>query len=754
MKFREMISRHKKLTLGLLAALTGLCVWGMSMMRVQENLHAMIPASIREKVELFEHSPLNKKLFTVITAPTAEEALEGAETVRNYLLKHHLVRTPFLAGPEFAKTLFYALPARFSAEDEKNLPSRLTPEYISRQMEENYQKLLSFEGFLYRPLITADPLNFTGLMAQKLAAFGAETGIDYREGFLSAEDGKILIGLYDYNEAGGFTQAEEFSRKFMQLAGTLSQQVRAFYLGGLRYTVENVSIIRKDLIKITVLVLLALGGVFFFFLRRKTSLLIYLLPVVVLPPAALVTYAVFGHISGITLGFGSVVAGLSVDYSIYTFFAISQTDTSAEDAVQKLKKHLWCNFLTSSLCFLALFCSSVELFKQIAVFSVAGILLAILLALYVFPPFWAEKDLSWAPKTFFSLPVLSKKVAGGVSLFIVLFGIWGVFNTHFSSDLESLNSTSAVFKEEKALFDKVFSQVSAQNALLFVKGTTPEQALENNEKISSLLSASLATARMIPSAKAQRENLARWQQFWTEQQITSLRGLVEKEAAQKGFAPQVFSAFFNQLQNPQKDTLDFTEIYNPLIETEKGEFAVVNIVPNTPQYRELDEKENAVFVSGEDLKENLLSSIKKQAVQIVLLAILFNLLAVGLLFKNTKEVLGSFVPVVLAGCFTFGCFALFKVEVNLFVLVFLPLLMGLGIDYGIFQVMKFGSNHQHLYPPVALLTAALSTLAGFGVLACAEHSVLKIMGLSSFLGISGAMLASLFVLPALLEKKK
>ena len=80
--------------------------------------------------------------------------------------------------------------------------------------------------------------------------------------------------------------------------------------------------------------------------------------------------------------------------------------------------------------------------------------------------------------------------------------------------------------------------------------------------------------------------------------------------------------------------------------------------------------------------------------------------------------------------------------------------MGLGIDYGIFQVMKFGSNHQHLYPPVALLTAALSTLAGFGVLACAEHSVLKIMGLSSFLGICGAMLASLFVLPALLEKKK
>ena len=83
--------------------------------------------------------------------------------------------------------------------------------------------------------------------------------------------------------------------------------------------------------------------------------------------------------------------------------------------------------------------------------------------------------------------------------------------------------------------------------------------------------------------------------------------------------------------------------------------------------------------------------------------------------------------------------------------------MGLGIDYGIFQIMKersAGGAFQNAYPPAALAAAALSTLAGFGVLALAKHGVLFIMGLSSFLGVGGALLAAYFILPVFLERQK
>ena len=96
-------------------------------------------------------------------------------------------------------------------------------------------------------------------------------------------------------------------------------------------------------------------------------------------------------------------------------------------------------------------------------------------------------------------------------------------------------------------------------------------------------------------------------------------------------------------------------------------------------------------------------------------------------------------------------FWLAGVKVNLFILAFLPLLTGLGVDYGLFEVIKHRAGKSTLYPQAALTAAALSTFIGFGVLALADHAVLFIMGLSACLGIAGAALSALFLLPPLLE---
>ncbi|MGN1057942.1 MAG: hypothetical protein ACI4Q7_01120, partial [Candidatus Avelusimicrobium sp.] len=476
---------------------------------------------------------------------------------------------------------------------------------------------------------------------------------------------------------------------------------------------------------------------------------------VILPPAALVTYAVFGEISGITLGFGSVVAGLSADYSIYLFFALQKGQRSAQETVRLLKKHLLCNFMTSALCFAALFCSSIELFKQIAVFSVTGLTCALFLALYVFPPFWTNKDEAVSVPVFPVSP-LPKKWAVGAACAALVFGTWGVTHTNFSGDIEDLNSTSAAFKTQKAVFDEAFSQAANDNALVFVKGSSLDNALENNEHASAFFPAPLAAGGVIPSAKQRAENAERWKAFWTANRTQYARLLIEEESAKLGLNPSAFAPFWQQLKNPAPDAFDFTQIYNPAVQLSNGAFAVVNVVPNTAEYEASAKRAGAVFVSGAGLKKELLSGVRGEAVKIVFLSLALNLLAVFLVLKNLRETLLCFIPVVLAGGFTFGCFWAFGVKVNLFVLVFLPLLTGLGIDYGIFQVMKFRSAGEErvIYPPAALWTAALSTLAGFGVLAFARHGVLFIMGLSSFLGICGAILAAQFVLPALLENKK
>lgn len=744
-------------TLCLCAVLACAAVCGALLTRVkpQETVHAMIPAAVREKVELFEHSPLNKKIFAVVRADTAEEAAKAATALRQELTDANLVRAPFTPRPDFALELFYALPPRFTEQDARATKQILSPEYVSQKMRENYEHLLSMEGLLLKPLIAADPLGLTGMMTYKLAALGAGTGLDFKDGFLSSSDGKTLLALYDGTGEDSFKRAEDFSRRFNAIAARLGDNIQAFYLGGLRYTAENISVIRADLWRVTILALAALAAVFFIFLRRKSALLIYLLPFVILPPAALVTYAVFGEISGITLGFGSVVAGLSADYSIYLFFALQKGQRSAQETVRLLKKHLLCNFMTSALCFAALFCSSIELFKQIAVFSVTGLTCALLLAWSVFPPFWTNTDEAVSVPVFPVSP-LPKKWAVGAACAALVFGAWGVTHTNFSGDIEDLNSTSAAFKTQKAVFDEAFSQAANDNALVFVKGSSVENALENNEQASAFFPAPLAAGGVVPSAKQRAENAGRWKAFWTANRTQYARLLIEEESAKLGLNPSAFAPFWQQLKNPAPDAFDFTQIYNPAVQLSNGAFAVVNVVPNTAEYEASAKRAGAVFVSGAGLKKELLAGVRGEAVKIVFLSIVFNFLAVLLVFRNARETLLCFIPVVLAGGFTFGCFWAFSVKVNLFVLVFLPLLTGLGIDYGIFQVMKFRSakGDRIIYPPAALWTAAFSTLAGFGVLAFAKHGVLFIMGLSSFLGICGAILAAQFVLPALLENKK
>lgn len=746
---------RKTLCLCAVLACAAVCGALLTCVKPQETVHAMIPAAVREKVELFEHSPLNKKIFAVVRADTAESAAETAEKLRQELTDANLVRAPFTPRPDFALTLFRALPARFTQADASAAQATLSTEYVSQKMRENYENLLSMEGFLLKPLIAADPLGLTGLVTHKLAALGAGTGINFKDGFLSSSDGKTLIALYDGAGEESFKGAEDFSRRFNALAAQLGGNIQAFYLGGLRYTVENISVIRTDLWRVTALALAALAAVFFVFLRRKSALLIYLLPFVILPPAALATYAVFGGISGITLGFGSVVAGLSADYSIYLFFALQKGQRSAQETVRLLRSHLLYNFMTSALCFAALFCSSIELFKQIAVFSVTGLTCALLLALYVFPPFWTNTDDNTSIPV---LPVrpLPKKWAVWAACATLAFGAWGVTHTNFSGDIEDLNSTSAAFKTQKAVFDESFSQAANDNALVFVKGSSLENALENNDQASAFFPAPLAAGGVVPSAKQRAENTERWKAFWNANRTQYARLLIEEESAKLGLNPSAFAPFWQQLKNPAPDAFDFTQIYNPTVQLSNGAFAVVNVVPNTAEYEASAKRAGAVFVSGAGLKKELLAGIRGEAVKIVFLSIVFNFLAVLLVFRNARETLLCFIPVVLAGAFTFGCFWAGGVKVNLFVLVFLPLLTGLGIDYGIFQVMKFRSAGEErvIYPPAALWTAAFSTLAGFGVLAFAKHGVLFIMGLSSFLGICGAILAAQFVLPALLEDKK
>ena len=125
----------------------------------------------------------------------------------------------------------------------------------------------------------------------------------------------------------------------------------------------------------------------------------------------------------------------------------------------------------------------------------------------------------------------------------------------------------------------------------------------------------------------------------------------------------------------------------------------------------------------------------------------------GLLFRNFKRLLLALVPVISGILFMVGVMGGLGISFNLFNIVAAVLIMGLGVDYGIFMVNKISQNVDD-HTERAVFVSGLTTLAGFGALVLARHPALHSIGLTVLLGISAAIPSALLVIPAVYQKRQ
>jgi predicted RND superfamily exporter protein len=116
-------------------------------------------------------------------------------------------------------------------------------------------------------------------------------------------------------------------------------------------------------------------------------------------------------------------------------------------------------------------------------------------------------------------------------------------------------------------------------------------------------------------------------------------------------------------------------------------------------------------------------------------------------FRQPIKVLLALIPVGTGLIGAAGFMGALGYPVNLFNVVASILIMGLGVDYGIFMVSRLGQGRDRI-TELAVLLCSLTTLVGFGSLSFARHPALNSIGLAVLLGIGGAAISSLVVIPA------
>ncbi|WP_293373388.1 MMPL family transporter [Nevskia sp.] len=134
-------------------------------------------------------------------------------------------------------------------------------------------------------------------------------------------------------------------------------------------------------------------------------------------------------------------------------------------------------------------------------------------------------------------------------------------------------------------------------------------------------------------------------------------------------------------------------------------------------------------------------------------AIVITLLLLVLL-RSVIDTLLVLVPLAMAGLLTVGASVLAGVPFNFANVIALPLILGVGVDYGVYLVqrgrdaadgslLKTGTAR-------AVLFGALITMVNFGNLAFAKHPGMVSMGLLLTLGLGMTLLCALVLLPSLL----
>jgi predicted RND superfamily exporter protein len=141
-------------------------------------------------------------------------------------------------------------------------------------------------------------------------------------------------------------------------------------------------------------------------------------------------------------------------------------------------------------------------------------------------------------------------------------------------------------------------------------------------------------------------------------------------------------------------------------------------------------------------------------------ATIYAILAIAVLLlvvlRDTVDTALTILPLVLAGLLTASTAAVLGIPMNFANIITLPLILGIGLagcSHLLLRAREEGPN-AHLWEtstPLATVIAAASTVTSFGSLTLSAHKGTQSMGILLAIAVFWSLVATLLVLPALLE---
>jgi hypothetical protein len=153
---------------------------------------------------------------------------------------------------------------------------------------------------------------------------------------------------------------------------------------------------------------------------------------------------------------------------------------------------------------------------------------------------------------------------------------------------------------------------------------------------------------------------------------------------------------------------------------------------------------------------DLVGAIQSEAPFLTIASFLCVLLFVGILVRRWQASWIIVLSVVIGVIAMLGLVALFKIKLNFFNFIALPLTFGVGADYAVNMVLRLSKDplanleHAFRHTGMAVILCSLTTTIGYAVLIEANNQALASFGVIAILGEVTCLLTAILLAPALL----
>ncbi|HWE71651.1 MAG TPA: MMPL family transporter [Stellaceae bacterium] len=640
-------------------------------------------------------------------------------------------------------------------------PARFTADGLHKALENDLALLSSNMGGLVKETLPADPTDEILTLLNGLSTQKQPTN---RDGVWFSPDGKRALLLAQTRVPGFDIANEETVLAKIETTFAAAQNAvpdaagaRLLLSGPGVFAVHTKNEMKEDISRLSLIATVLVAGILLLTYRSPRILVLAFVPVA---SGALVGIAAvglgFGFVHGITLGFGVTLIGEAVDYAIY-LFTQTAPGSSAHATLPRIWPMLQLGVLVSICGFSAMLFSSFTGFAQLGLFSITGLITAVVVTRWVLPSLLAPGF--GTTQSAILAPMLLKAVGFARKLrwllaLVLLAAILALVFHRSSFWQDDLTSLSPIPASDQKLDQTLRADLAAPDVryLLMTSAPDAQQALANSEKLASLLdmlrSQGLlagydAPNQYLPSIATQQARLS------ALPAPDELRARMTQALQDTPFLPDTFDPFIADAASAKtqppldRATVEKTPIgakLGALLIQRGGVWTALLSLRGVTDFAPIAARIAADGPAGTmtvDLKlesNRLLETYRREA---VLLALVGSLVIVALLtvaLRSPRRIAVVVAPLAAAVLITTAILTAGGHTLSIFNLVGLLLTVAVGSNYCIFVERQDwrDANASRMLASLALANGC--TIIGFGTLSFARLPVLHDIGMTVAIG--------------------